>query len=681
MESVLELLESNENNWSMNFDRYNSFIDVSESFGYDFKTQKNTHDVQEFLKEKIKNTLYGDKLSQVDFEKLQDHLALRYFSSAEVECKNAFKFVGLIRYVINRLESYSASLESWFLVRDYLEAYLCLSNYSHDQNSYSSLYNEKKLISKSILFLNKKGFKTTIEAGNVVLSGDSEDRLLQAISYRFKKLGYHSIHLTLDCISRHYNNDTKRYFLRPEPSISLDYSADIPWGYLFNVSLANLHNAKNVKRPDKIFLECVELSKHYFCVKNLQTLNKFSDINHRYDTILPAIQKHILYDQYFSIDQVKSDHIIEMIEGMFTSSLIDSLSVNLRIYIDVLKWVSYKSKHNEPLVFSADEIFHAFNYKHLVKDIEDALLFMSFQTNEVNTSYLKPDEISKRNYFEKPFVKVDSKYLYVNPIICNYGFYNCLLELCKSSGADGNLIGKKAEELVEKLLDRSGVKFHSNKEYKVPKFVSKELCIQSQKRECDFIIETNDTIIIVELKRKTLTSEARAGDTLRSIIDLSQSFLHALAQTGCHEYMLRRNGKIEFDDGSIIELSGRKVERVALSLFGFFGIQDGSFIHQVLGSLINAKIDSGSVEEDIKINKQLTELRNQYRTDIFVNLYCEGSNPFFNCRFFSVPQFIEILSNTTNNEQFELELNRTRHVSTGCKDWFKEYQFVRKLKA
>ena len=679
MESVLEFLESDDSKWSMDFDRYDNFIHVAEVFGYEFETQKTTHQVQAFLKEKIINTLHGDNLSQIGFEKLQDHLALKYFSSGELKCKNAFTFVGLIRYVINRLESYSTSFQSWILVKDYLEAYLCLSNYSH--NTYSSLYNEKKLISESIKFLQKKRFHVSIEAGDICISEDDEKRLLLAIDYRFKKLGYHSIDLTLACMSRHYDQNSKRYFLRPEPSMTGEYNADTPWGYLFNVSLANLHNVKKPKRSDKIFLECLELSKHYFCIKNLQTFNKFSDTNHRYDTILPAIQKNILYDQYFSIDQVNCDHINQMIKGMFSSPLITSLDLDLSIYIDLLNWVSYNAKHDQPLVFTVDEVVNGLNYKYCLKDIGEAVTFLSFQVDEINASYLKPDDISRRNYFEKPFVSSQEKYLYVNPVICNYGFYNCLLELCKSKGADGNLIGKVAEELVENLFDKSGVKLHANKEYKVSKPIAKELCIQSQKRECDFIVETSDVIIIIELKGKTLTSSARAGDTLKSTIDLSQSLLHALAQTGCHEYMLRRNGKIVFEDGSILELSGRRVERVALSLFGFFGIQDGTFIHQVLGSLINAKIDSGDASEDKKVNKHLTELQNQYKTDIFSSLYCGEMNPFFNCRFFSVPQLIEVLSHTTNNEQFKVELNRTRHVSTGCKDWFKDYQFIRKLQA
>lgn len=679
MKSVLKFLEC-DNIWSMNFTRYDSFKDVAESFGCEFKAQKNSTEMQNFLKEKIKSALSGKKLSEVDFYKIEDHLALKYFSSDEVECKDAFKFIGNIRCTINHLESYSNSLEAWILARDYLEAYLCITNHAQNKDYYLTLYKEKNLISKSIIFLNKKGFKTKIILGKIVIDEDSERKLLQALDYRLKKLGNYSIYLTINYISQYYDNDAKRYFLRPELGVSSDYRADIPWGYLFNVSLANLHSVKKIRKPEKMYLECAELSKHYFSIRNLQKLNIFSDINHRHDTILPAIQKHILYDQHFSIDQIKSDHMINIIDGMFTSSLLKSKNINLETYIDVIKLVSYKAKHNEPLVFSTNEIFNILNRKYLEKDIEEAILFMSFQANEVNSSYLKPDEIFKRNYFQKPFVKIDDRYLYINPIICNYGFYNSLLELCRNSGVNGNLLGKITEELVEKLFKKSGVTFHSNKEYKVPKAVSKKLCIQSEKRECDFIIETDDTVIIIELKRKTLTSDARAGDTLRSMVDLSQSLLHALAQTGCHEYMLRHNGKIEFDDGSIIKLSGRKIERVALSLFGFFGIQDGAFTHQILASLINTKINSGNIEDDKKINNNLSEIRNQYQTDIFLNLYGKKCNPFFNCRFFSIPQLIEILSNTTNNDQFKLELNRTRHFSTGCNDWFKDYQFIRRIK-
>lgn len=304
---------------------------------------------------------------------------------------------------------------------------------------------------------------------------------------------------------------------------------------------------------------------------------------------------------------------------------------------------------------------------------------MSLNYTDVNRYYLNPEDISKRNYFEKPFVLIREKYLYVNPALSNYGFYNCMLQLCLSKGAKNNLAGDLAEELVKSLFKASGVNYFFNKKYKISKYIANELGITSEQRECDFIVETQDTIIFIEVKRKTLTSEARAGDTLKSMVDISQSLFHALAQTGCHEYILRRNGKIVFDDGTVLTHDGREVERVALSLFGFFGIQDGAFVQQILNSLINAEIDSGNKIEDEKVNKYLTELRKQYLTDIFNDIYCQNHVSFFNCRFFSVPQLIEILQNSKNNQEFLKELNRTRHMSTGCKDWFKDYQYLRKL--
>jgi len=396
---------------------------------------------------------------------------------------------------------------------------------------------------------------------------------------------------------------------------------------------------------------------------------------------LPAIQRNILYDQHFSIDQISEKHIHKIVSGIFSSAKLDPYRIDVELYLDILKSVSQHSMHDQPLIFSEENVFQDLKFKYSLEVVRAALNLLSLKSNEINRRYLIPEEVNKRNYFEKPFVYIEDQYIYVNPVLNNYGFYASILNLYVGNGVDGNIMGMAVEDFVENLFVDSGVLVHTNKKYKISKQVAKELSIQSQERECDFIIETKETIILVELKRKTLTSEARAGNSLKSAVDLSQSLLHALAQTGCHEYLLRRDGVINFDDGTNIELLNRNVERVALSLFGFFGVQDGAFVHQILGSLINAKIESDDESENKKVNKHITELRNQYKTSIFNKVYGGQMNPFFNCRFFSVPQLIEVLTNSTNNEEFKDELNRTRHVSTGCKDWFKDYQFIRTLKA
>lgn len=677
MKTILEALESNDSRWVIDSSCYEDFYHVARSFGYKFELHKTASEVQKFLKNKIKNTLRGNDFSNPGFKIIQDQLAFRFFSSNNTECKNALKFVGLIKFITNGVESYTSSIESWLLVKDYLEAYLAAGN--HKNKSYLSLYDYNKRISESIKFLRKNQYKVKIVLGEVFLDEESNKRFLTAIQYRFKKLGYHALRFLLLYMENYYDPVNRRYYLRPEPPVIGEYKTDIPFGYLFNLSLANLHNTKASKNTNKIFSDCLELTKHYFGIKNLQAYNKFSDAFHTHDTILNSIQKNILYDQYFAIDQISSKHIVHMIEGMFLSPSAASLNLNINLYIDILKWVNHKANHTQPLHFFASDLLFGLDFKYFLKDIEEALSFLSLNSTDVNRYYLNPEDISRRNYFEKPLVLINERYVYLNPALSNYGFYNCLLQLCLSNGAKNNLTGNLAEELVESLFKASGVNCLVNKEYKIPKNIANELGITSQKRECDFIVETENTIIFIEIKRKTLTSEARAGDTLKSMVDISQSLFHALAQTGCHEYMLRRNGKVVFDDGTVLTHDGRDVERVALSLFGFFGIQDGAFVQQILSSLINTKIDSGNKIEDEKVNKYLTELRNQYLTDVFNSIYCQSHVSFFNCRFFSVPQLIEILQNSNNNQEFLKELNRTRHISTGCKDWFKDYQYLRKL--
>ncbi|EOA6587748.1 hypothetical protein ACH7VG_003363 [Vibrio vulnificus] len=677
MDSVLKFLEEKESSWSMDYGRYDDFYQVAEKFGYEFKTHKTVSEVRNYLKEKIKETLYGEDINHSEFTRIQEHLSLKYYSSDEVECANSFKFVLLIRYVINSLQSYTNSVDSWCLVKDYLEAFISISNYHPDESLFS--FDQNRDIAKSIQFLRNKGYKVSILSGYPSIAEKDEERLFQAIDYRFKKMGYNAICFTLQCISNLYDSSLKRFFLRSEPSVTGVNNIDIPWGYIFNISLANLHFVKKSRNYKKQYIECLDLLKHYFCIQKLQTFNKYSDMNHRHDTILPALQKEILYDQHYSIDQISENHILQIVSGVFTSGILAPFSIDVDLHIDILMSVSKYSKHDRPLFFTDEDVYRDLQYKYSLQDVRSTLWFFSFESGEINNGYLKPEDIVKRNYFEKPFVHVGDKYIYINNTLNNYGFYTSLLNLFRDEGVDGNIMGKAIEDFVENLFVKNGIKIHSNKEYKVSKQIAKELSIESQKRECDFIIETSDTIIFIELKRKTLTTEARAGNSLKSVVDLSQSFFHALAQTGCHEYLLRRDSIINFEDGTKIELLGRSVERVALSLFGFFGVQDGAFIHQVLNSLINAQIESGDEREDKKVNKYLLELQNQYLSNVFNEAYGKQRITFFNCRFFSIPQLMEMLSNSSNNEEFKVELNRTRHVSTGSKDWFKDYQFLRKL--
>lgn len=680
MKSVLGFFEEKDYLWLINYNKYTCFLQVAEKFGYVFKIHKTVAEVEFFLKEKIEKLLSEEGVKSKDFKLIKDYLAINYYSSNRKKCTHSFYLVSLIESMTsNKIESYTKSIDSWLLIRDYLEAYLSIRK----DIPVNTIFEKNKNIrlAESIIFLRKKGYKVFIGLGEINI--EDEDSFFKAINYRFKKIGHNSIVLTLKNIKKYYHFSLKRFFLRIEPKAIGNSEIDIPWGYIFNLSLANMHFVKKSRTHNKNYYDCIELLKHFFCLKKIQVFSKYNDFNHNHDTILPAIQKNILYDQYFSIDQISEKHIYEMVSGIFSSDVFCEHNINIEIYLDIIKFFEFCSIESYPLFFTNEDVFNGLNYffyKYSLEEVKSTLSLLSFKYNEVNNGYLRPEEINKKNYFEKPFISIGGGYFYASPTFNNYGFYNCIDSLYKSKGVDGNAFGKAIESFVSKLFSSSGVVVHSNIEYEVPTEIAKELSIKSSKKECDFIIETKEKIILIELKKKTLTVKARSGDVNKSLVDLSQSLLHALAQTGCHEYILRRYGMINTIEGKNIFLLNRKIERVALSLFDFFGIQDEAFVRQMLKNFLNSYIESSNDEDNKEINKYIIELQNQYQANIANGFYNEEEKRFFNCRSFSVPQLMEVLKNSKNNEDFKDELDNTRNASTGSKDWYKDYSFIRLLK-
>lgn len=678
MQCLIDIFENNDDAWAI--DKYvrSDYVSVAKEYGYIFGSSRTKREVERFLIDEMIKLISGTDITIAELAGVVNHLHLKNAVSTRQECAHALFFIRAIRFCTQAQPSYTASEQSWQKARVLLQTYHSLSDVLL---GYIFPSNSNDLIAKSIIYLKGKGYKSNIIQGKVVFMPEFEVKILNRLQRDFRKLGALGLETVIQEMSlRHYDNEKQRFLLRPEPSVGQQLSLDRPWGYLFNLALANLHRPRSIKNKFETYSESVELARHYFGTKRLQSFTKFEDMHHTPQTILAAITRQIEYDQQFSIDQIAVKHMKKIMFGIFTSPKLSGVNVDLSLYLDIFEWASSRATHDKPLIFDVDIVFEALKHKYLQSSIKFALEKLSFSTSQINKGYLWPGHISLRNYYERPFVSVEQRYAYPNPNLCSYGFYSTLLELCKENGLNGKLIGDVTEELLGNALRDAGIKFLENKKYKISRGVRDELQINSAERECDFIVETESTVIFIELKRKTLTSDARAGSPLHSMIDIAQSLLHAQAQAGCHEYMLRRNGEIRYLDGSKIELKDRQVERVAVSMFGYFGVQDGFFVSQILNNLINGQIESENAEADEKINVHLREINRQFKTDEFREAYKDIRDQFIGSRFFSIPQILEILSNSSNNEEFEAELNYTKRSGTSCKDWFVDYHFLRGLR-
>ncbi|MFA5687817.1 MAG: hypothetical protein WC959_01495 [Kiritimatiellales bacterium] len=676
MEDILHFLTNDDAKWELD-------LSVDESWDvFDEHPELDEHrhsSIQSILKQKIEENLFGSDLKPIEFTGVVRHVLLEHHVSQETQHNNAMYFLISLNFIGIRTGYFNADETKWLRTKGYLQSYFRLNRHNPDRNY---MCHRPKLIAESVRFLRSLGYEASIERGKVRLSDADEEKFEHAMQYRFARLGHVGFDYIMHMLGSLFKGDGyNRFRFRTEPGMLEPSELKIPLGYLFNVSLSHLNPEQDAKRSAKVIDEVFNISKHFFGVMELQPLLKFEELLRPPETIIDDIQKCILFDQHFAIDQVYSEHMITMMTGIWNASDLASAVKDVDVYLDILQWVSNQAKSSSPLIFTFDQLNDDLGSRYGSAKLSSVLNQLTFEKSSINSGYLSVSDITKRNYFQRPFVHFNGVFLYPNEHLCNYGFYATLLRELKSNlskGKDeGMLVGDALESFIAAQLQGRNVTFYQGGKYKISADIANDLNINSQEGECDFIVETDARIIFIELKRKTLTANARAGNSVQSLIDLSQSLFHALAQTGCHEYCLRKCDALTFVDGTRIGLKKRAVERIALSLFDFNGIQDDSFINHLLVSLVNATLDSEDKKSLVKIEEHLVTIQNQYRTGLFKAVYTQdgayGLHSFMNCRFLSVPQMLEILNHTDNNEDFEREVTRTRHMTTGAKDWYLDY--------
>jgi len=207
--------------------------------------------------------------------------------------------------------------------------------------------------------------------------------------------------------------------------------------------------------------------------------------------------------------------------------------------------------------------------------------------------------------------------------------------------------------------------------------------IDGEHGECDLIIDADSVVVLAEVKKKSLTRRARAGSDAHLLLDLAGSLLAAQAQAGWHEVRLRRLGYLDVKRNGIttrLELNGREIERVAVSLFDFGSFQDRILLTRFLETNMNVRFtpaDSRLSPKFDEINDALVQIREQVAAlhpgEQAVN------QPFFHCWFLSVPQLLVLLDDVTSGAGFKEALWKSRHIVTGSSDLYFDLAYRKNL--
>ena len=218
--------------------------------------------------------------------------------------------------------------------------------------------------------------------------------------------------------------------------------------------------------------------------------------------------------------------------------------------------------------------------------------------------------------------------------------------------------------------------------------------IKKVQGDCDASIEDDEHLLLMELKKKTMTRQAKSGHLFRILLDLAAALFIPQQQAFKTETFLLENGKIDLDkDGKLDELENKNkhIEKLAVALTDFGSLHDRAIFDRVLDIFL--RYDFNFKEQEVmdflgdaektaevmdsldKLHKRQEDMRNYVNRLIAIQPDLKPDRIFFNSGFFSLEQVYFILSISSNTKDFIDKILDMKYTLFGTKDFWAEVDF------
>lgn len=657
-------------------------MDITELYSYyGISGKEGTYlrrEITDYLQEKILESLKCVKdceLNSYLIRKIKDHFLLEYFyNGSSLEHYHSLDVIKNITHGHGSIKSF-AEETSWKIAiqaaLDYNELSITYSTPKSLKEHNPGIYN----LAKAAKYFKKKGYDVKIRQGKVIIDEADLKKIFKEIEGTIRILGgLEVIENILKQFSSTYDKELNRFNLNR--TIGFGKDPLIPIGYLFNLAGKQTNSNLMIKYPEMwnyYYNYLLEISRQLGVIFDAQPYNYFQLMFKGPRTIIEFIQEIAIFDHIFSLVQLRHSDVPRILNGLFkgidSTEMKRELGFDLDQLINVVEIIFKLSKRNFiPFVFDISSL----KYHGDISTLKKILNSLSLDSDKVNKNFIHP--LDKCNLFFKPLIKNKDKYILLNKSWNSPSFYESLASELRSKRPwkhlDDVIIGPSLEQFIKSELTRNKIIFKSGS-YK----------IGSISGECDVIIESKSTIIFIEIKKKSLTRASQSGDDVELILDLSKSLLDSQLQIGQHETLLRKEGNIEFEDGSRLYLKDREIERITLTMLDYGGFQDRSVINQILKVMLSVDFSVGipKYESDFKKLKIKTDKLKKQSEKLAIYDESFDKYPFFNCWFLSLPQLLILIDDSTDTESFVNQLKKVKHIRFMSLDFYFEYSKLKIL--
>lgn len=635
-----------------------------------------TPKIRQSLEARIRQLLSGTEITSDVFALVRMHLEYQHCLSANHQ---RYRNVLELLYGLNcfgiRLSSYTDNKEQWISAKSEFAKLLAVEPIHVSYRPQDCVAVE----CNAILELRKWGYEIPIIQGRVQQTPSDIARFSDSMRYQFDKLGGASVLIILHYLDGIFCSKMGRYMFHHSPARLETPQLDVPWGYLFNVALEYWGQTRKLNEvtATKVFDRICKVAKYFIATIELQPLTIFDDMLRLTYTSMSELQEAIMYEQHFGLDQIRPDFMLVILKGLVSQRPPDRIA---DLYVQILEWVCQQQDRMVPICFTVDSLKRELSSTSFSRnEIEESLVLLSQDASSLNAGCTNPYDASKRDYFKRPFIVKNDKYYLVSGLLFVKGFYFAWKARPHSKNED---IGKMFEHCVADMFNTHSVSVKNNVKYKVSKAKRSDLRDTREMAECDFILETEKEIFFIEMKNKEITADAMSGNPTAALTDMAKSALHGMTQAATHEYCLRADGQLRFDDGSILELKQRRIVKIHLSAFDHYGLHDNMLLLRYLQASLSLDYSCPENPETLKsVADYQQKFRNVMATEIMQNAYKNSNERLMSFHSFSLPQFMMMLMSANTTEDFVSEMKLTMHMTTGAKDWYHDYAFLKGLYA
>jgi hypothetical protein len=489
-----------------------------------------------------------------------------------------------------------------------------------------------------------------------------------------------------------YVPEYRRYIIRNEVSfLSAQNAPMLPFGFLLNLAVKHIGKPETSLKPAKanILMAKIELkAKLIGTIADARAYGIWELQFQTADTLLDTMRSFALFDGNFTFPSSDFSDVISYMEQLFNwqdeARFKAHYGFTKNDMITITRLIDQFIGNNGPHIIYASDVQK--QLKFLEKEqVTQILTHLSHEAGKINTEFILTEHYNRIDFGFKPLIRLSpTKFLLCDKSWCAAAFYEVLANLVRTLDSEehesNKKIGLALEAFVHTKLKEKNITFSYGDYVKDCKI----------KGEADGIIEAENAIILLEIKKKVLTRRSKTGSAVAVIIDLAGSLLEAQIQAGRTELLLRQQGYIELESNGQVNkvyYNNREIERVALTQWDFGSFQDRGIINNILSILMGTSytLTKEGNKSDTDAFKKMNKLRNIHQSQAEQLHEIDprfDHYPYFSCWFLSVPQLMVLLRYSNNNEEFYEALRATKGVTMSTMNFYFEflYSFIRSPK-